>query len=147
MVIKPNDGEDCGEENYRLKRTIREGTNLGEEPKFDILYTLSVTGTGGYPITDDIFADVLKIPRIPNTFSPNGDGINDLWAIQYLDEYTSNHLQVFTRAGQLVFESHGLYKAWDGNYKGKALPMDTYYYIIEPGSGRDPVTGYVMIMR
>jgi gliding motility-associated-like protein len=117
------------------------------EPKFDILYTLTVTGTGGCITTDNMFVDVLKIPNIPNTFSPNGDGINDLWAIQYLDEYTSNHLQVFTRAGQMVFESRGLYKAWDGHYKGKALPMDTYYYIIEPGSGREPVTGYVTIVR
>ncbi len=117
------------------------------EPKFDILYTLSVTGTGGCTVTDDMFVDVLKIPRIPNTFSPNGDRINDFWEIQYLDEYSSNHLQVFTRAGQMVFESRGLYKAWNGTYKGKPLPMDTYYYIIEPGSGRDPVSGYVTIVR
>ena len=117
------------------------------EPKFDILYTLSVTGTGGCTITDDMYVDVLKTPRIPNTFSPNGDAINDFWEIQYLDEYTSNHVQVFTRAGQLVFENRGLYKAWNGRYKGKPLPMDTYYYIIEPGSGRDPLSGYVTIVR
>ena len=117
------------------------------EPKFDILYTLSVTGIGGCTVTDDMFVDVLKIPRIPNTFSPNGDGINELWEIQYLDEYNSNHLQVFTRAGQLIFESRGQYKPWDGTYKGKSLPVDTYYYIIEPGSGREPVTGYVTIIR
>jgi gliding motility-associated-like protein len=117
------------------------------EPKFDILYTLTVTGIGGCTVTDDMFVDVLKIPRIPNTFSPNNDHVNDFWEIQYLDEYNSNHLRVFTRAGQLVFESRGLYKAWDGNYKGSPLPMDTYYYIIEPGSGRDPVTGYVTIVR
>jgi gliding motility-associated-like protein len=117
------------------------------EPKFDILYTLTVTGAGGCIKTDNMFVDVLKIPSIPNTFSPNGDKVNDTWVIQYLDEYTGNHLQVFTRAGQIVFESRGLYKAWDGHYKGKVLPMDTYYYIIEPGSGRDAVTGYVTIVR
>ncbi len=117
------------------------------EPKFDILYTLTVTGIGGCSVSDDMFVDVLKIPRIPNTFSPNNDHINDLWEIQYLDEYKANHLRVFTRAGQLVFESRGLYKAWDGTYKGNALPMDTYYYIMEPGSGRDGVTGYVTIVK
>lgn len=117
------------------------------EPKFDILYTLTVTGIGGCSVSDDMFVDVLKIPRIPNTFSPNGDRINDLWEIQYLEEYSSNHIRVFTRAGQLVFESVGKYKAWDGTYKGKALPMDTYYFIVEPGNGRDPVTGYVTIVR
>ena len=117
------------------------------EPRFDILYTLTVTGTGGCTVTDNMFVDVLKMPNIPNTFSPNGDGVNDAWIIQYLDEYTSNHLQVFTRAGQLVFESRGMYKAWNGAYKGKALPMDTYFYIIKPGSGREPVTGYVTIIK
>lgn len=115
--------------------------------KFDINYTLTVTGKGGCSVTDDMFINVLKIPRIPNTFSPNNDHINDLWEIQYLDEYVNQHTQVFTRAGQKVFDSRGRYQAWDGKYKGSDLPMDTYYYIIEPGSGRDPVTGYVTIIK
>jgi len=115
--------------------------------KFDILYTLTVTGKGGCTVTDNMFVDVLKIPRVPNTFSPNNDRINDLWEIQYLDEYKNQHTQVFTRAGQKVFECRGRYQAWDGRYKGKELPMDTYYYVIEPGNGRDPFTGYVTIIK
>ncbi len=115
--------------------------------KFDVLYTLTVTGKGGCAVTDEMYVDVLKIPRIPNTFSPNNDRINDFWEIQYLDEYTNQHTTVFTRAGQKVFESRGRYIAWDGRYKGKPVPMDTYYYIIEPGSGRDPIAGYVMVVR
>jgi gliding motility-associated-like protein len=117
------------------------------DAKFDILYTLTVTAAGGCSVTDQVFIDVLKIPRIPNTFSPNNDGINDLWEIQYLDEYPKNHTQVFTRAGQLVYESRGFYKPWNGTYKGKSLPVDTYYYIIEPGSGREPFTGFVTIIK
>lgn len=116
-------------------------------PKFDILYTLTVTGSGGCSVSDQVFVDVLKIPNIPNTFSPNNDRINDLWEIQYLDEYPNNYIRVFTRAGQLVYENRGRYKPWDGMYKGKALPVDTYYYIIEPGSGRDAFTGYVTIIK
>ncbi len=117
------------------------------EAKFDILYTLTVTAPGGCAVTDQMFVDVLKMPRIPNTFSPNNDRTNDLWEIQYLDEYIEQHTQVFTRTGQKVFESRGRYKPWDGRYKGKELPMDTYYYIIEAGNGRDPVTGYVTIIK
>lgn len=117
------------------------------DPKSDILYTLTVTAAGGCETADQVFVDVLKIPRVPNTFSPNNDGINDMWTIQYLDEYPGNHTQVFTRAGQKVFESRGLYKAWNGMYNGKPLPMDTYYYIIEPGSGREPMTGYVTLIK
>ena len=117
------------------------------DAKFDILYMLTVTGKGGCTLTDDMYVDVLKIPRIPNTFSPNNDGINERWEIQYLEEYKSQLTQVFTRAGQKVFESRGSYSAWDGRYKGKELPMDTYYYIIEPGSGREPLKGYITIIK
>jgi len=115
--------------------------------KDDITYTLTVTSAGGCKATDDVFIDVLKVPRIPNTFSPNNDGINDFWEIQFLNEYKNNRTQVFTRAGQLVFESKGIYKPWNGTYLGKPLPIDTYFYIIEPGDGREPFTGFVTIIK
>ncbi|MBX2934871.1 MAG: gliding motility-associated C-terminal domain-containing protein [Ferruginibacter sp.] len=117
------------------------------DAKDDITYTFTVTTAGGCSATDEMFVDVLKIPRIPNTFSPNNDGINDFWEIQFLNEYKNNHTQVFTRAGQLVFECKGVYKPWNGTYKGKPLPIDTYFYIIEPGDGREPFTGYVTIIK
>ncbi|MFN8243747.1 MAG: PKD domain-containing protein [Ferruginibacter sp.] len=113
----------------------------------DVTYKLIVTDREGCVASDDIFIHVLKAPDIPNTFSPNGDGINDTWKIKYLEEYRDCRVQVFTRSGQLVFESQRGYPvAWDGMYKGKKLPMDTYYYIIEPGYNRDPVTGYVTLI-
>ncbi len=115
----------------------------------DITYTLVVTGRGGcIAPSDKVFIKVLKAPRIPNTFTPNGDGINELWLIDYLDTYPNCRVQVFTRTGQLVFESKGGYKKpWDGKLNGKPLPFDTYYYIIEPGNGRTPITGYVTIIK
>lgn len=116
-------------------------------PVNDITYTLTVTGRGGCPVADQVKVVVLKTPRIPNTFSPNNDGINDLWDIQYLKTYPTARVQVFTRTGQLVFESRGYREPWNGTKNGKPLPMDTYYYIIEPESGRAPVTGFVTIIR
>jgi gliding motility-associated-like protein len=116
-------------------------------PVEDMLYTLTVTGMGGCPASDQVKVKVLKIPEIPNTFSPNGDNINDVWRIEYLKSYPTARVQVFTRTGQLVFESKGVYEPWNGAIKGKPLPMDTYYYIIEPESGRKPVTGYVTIVK
>jgi len=113
----------------------------------DITYKLTVTARGGCVRSDDMFVKVLKAPKIPNTFTPNGDGINELWQIQYLDTYPDNRVQVFTRNGQLVFESKGYKIPWNGKLNGKALPFDTYYYIIEPGNGRAPVTGYVTLIR
>lgn len=113
----------------------------------DITYTLSVTARGGCIARDMVFVKLLKAPVIPNTFTPNNDGINDVWKIDYLDTYPDNRVQVFTRSGQLIFESHGYTQPWDGTYKGKPLPFDTYYYIIEPNNGRNPITGYVTIIK
>ena len=116
-------------------------------PLKDITYTLKVTGRGNCAISDDVFVKVLLGPKIPNTFTPNNDGINDNWEIQYLNTYPNNRVQVFTRTGQLVFESRGYKTPWNGTYNGKSLPVDTYYYIIEPESGREPITGYVTIVK
>ncbi len=116
-------------------------------PLTDMTYTLTVTARGGCTLSDDVFVKLLKFPVIPNTFTPNNDGKNDTWRIDYLNTYPNNRVQVFTRTGQLVFESRGYDTPWDGTIKGKPLPFDTYYYIIEPGSGRDPITGYVTIIK
>ncbi|HMD00350.1 MAG TPA: gliding motility-associated C-terminal domain-containing protein, partial [Ferruginibacter sp.] len=113
----------------------------------DVTYRLTVTARGGCTASDDVFVKLLRMPRIPNTFTPNKDGIHDTWLIEYLDSYPDNRVQVFSRTGQVVFESHGYSTPWDGTYKGKPLPSDTYYYIIEPNNGRDPMTGYVTIIR
>ncbi len=117
------------------------------KPLADIMYTLTVTGRGGCSDSDQVFVKVLLGPKIPNTFSPNGDGINEKWIIEYLDTYPNNRVQVFTRAGQLVFESRGYKTPWNGTMNGKTLPVDTYYYIIEPENGRKPITGFVTILK
>ncbi|MBK6635061.1 MAG: gliding motility-associated C-terminal domain-containing protein [Chitinophagaceae bacterium] len=117
------------------------------DPKTDMTYRLTVTGRGGCTTSDDVFVKLLKFPVIPNTFTPNGDAINDTWRIDFLNTYPNNRVQVFTRTGKLVFESRGYNTPWDGTIKGKPLPFDTYYYIIEPGNGRDPITGYVTIIK
>ena len=117
------------------------------KPLTDVTYKLTVTARGGCQLDDLVFVKLLKFPTIPNTFTPNNDGINDTWRIDYLNTYPDNRVQVFTRTGQLVFESRGYNTPWDGTLKGKSLPVDTYYYIIEPGNGRDPITGYVTIIK
>ncbi len=117
-------------------------------PINDITYTLFVTGRGGCPAPAvKVFIKVLKYPVIPNTFTPNNDGVHDTWVIKYLESYPDARVQVFTRAGQLVFESIRYTTPWNGTVNGKSLPFDTYYYILEPGTGRAPITGYVTIVK
>jgi gliding motility-associated-like protein len=121
--------------------------NPESHPLTDVTYTVLVTADGGCTASDAVMVKMLKFPEIPNTFTPNNDGIHDFWDINYLFTYPNNRVQVFTKTGQLVFESKGYSKPWDGTKNGKALPIDTYYYIIEPGYGRKPITGYVTILK
>lgn len=116
-------------------------------PPDDLTYTLTVTSSDGCRATDQVFVKVLKAPTIPNAFSPNGDGINDRWEIQYLESYPGATVQIFNRYGQKVFESVGYTKPWDGSYKGNQVPAGTYYYIVDPKNGRKPITGFVDVIR
>lgn len=113
----------------------------------DQIYTLSVSDIDGCTNSDAVNIIVLRVPVIPNTFSPNNDGINDTWIIKNLQNYPDSKVQIFNRYGQVVFESKGYVKAWDGTLKGKPLPFGTYYYVIEPGNGVKPFTGYITLIK
>jgi gliding motility-associated-like protein len=116
-------------------------------PLDDITYRLTVTGRGGCTNYDDVFVKLLKAPVIPNAFSPNGDGINDVWNIKYLETYPDCIVEVFNRYGQPVFSSKGYSKPWDGTINGSPLSEGVYYYVINPKNGRKPYTGSITILR
>jgi gliding motility-associated-like protein len=85
--------------------------------------------------------------KVPNIFTPNGDGVNDHWLIQFLNTYANCRVQVFNRYGQKVFESTGYNNPWDGKFNNQPLPFGTYYYIIALRKGMKSITGYVTIVR
>ncbi|MBU3744033.1 MAG: gliding motility-associated C-terminal domain-containing protein [Sediminibacterium sp.] len=116
-------------------------------PLKDISYQLIVTDTNSCAAVDTVNIKVLLKPIAPNAFSPNGDGIHDTWQILYLNDYPNCRVEIFTRAGQLIFQSYGYGTPWDGNYKGNPLPIGTYYYVIQPGNGTETVTGSVTLLR
>lgn len=84
---------------------------------------------------------------VNNTFTPNGDGINDYWEIKGLEAYTAVLVQVFNRYGQMVYRSENYARPFDGTYNGRLLPSGTYYYIINLGSGCKLLTGSLTIVR
>ena len=116
-------------------------------PPEDIMYTLKLTGTGDCSVSGEVKVTVLKQLVIPNAFSPNGDGINDVWQIQYLESYPGITVRVFDRSGMMVFTSDGYAQPWDGTYKGKPLPVGTYYYLIDTPTGHQKLSGSVTILR
>jgi gliding motility-associated-like protein len=109
-------------------------------------------------VTDDngcINSDTIKIlscntlqSDIPNAFTPNGDGDNDKWIVEKLASFSNARVEVFDRWGRLVFKSvDGMTDGWDGTSRGKSLPMDSYYYIINLNDGSEPLRGTVTIIR
>lgn len=117
------------------------------KPQTDQTYLLSVRGRGNCYSSDDMKMQVVRLPKPSNTFTPNNDGINDIWEIQYLDQYPDCKVEVYTSRGQLVFRSSGYPKPWDGKYNGRDLPSGTYYYVIDPKNGRSRMAGYLQILK
>jgi gliding motility-associated-like protein len=111
------------------------------------LYTLTVTGIGGCILQKQVMVNVLKPIVIPNTFTPNGDGINDNWVIKELENYPRAQLSVFNRYGTILYQTKGNYVPWDGNYNGQQVPFGTYYYLIELGIYNKRVSGYIVVLR
>jgi gliding motility-associated-like protein len=116
-------------------------------PTDDITYTLTVTSSTCGTSTSSVFVRVYKKVTIPNTFSPNGDGINDLWDIAALITYPESVIQVFDRYGQSVYQSTGYARPWDGTVNGKPAPAGTYYYIIDLKNNTPKLTGWVLLVR
>ncbi len=71
------------------------------------------------------------IPKfdIPSAFSPNGDGINDVFRVQGFG-VVGMDMRIFNRWGQLVFEGRDVSQGWDGKFRGVLQPMDVYAYTV-----------------
>jgi gliding motility-associated-like protein len=112
-------------------------------------YTLTVTDLlTGCISKDEITVSVEILVKIPNTFSPNDDGINDLWDISTLIENKNVVIEVFNRDGAIVYKSKGYIKAWDAKINGKNLPIGMYYYIIDTKATTNNLyTGSILIVR
>lgn len=100
-------------------------------PVLSTTYTFKVTTSQGCTASDDVLVTVVPYCVKPmEAFTPNGDGINDLWLVTTGNCLKSAKVAVFNRYGSKVFESQDYKNNWDGTYKGAPLPDGTYYYII-----------------
>ena len=86
---------------------------------------------------------------IPTAITPNGDSFNERWEIDMGGLYPNCEVEIFDRWGKRIFYSKGYEESqyWDGTWKGKELPMDAYYYIINLRNGSERLSGIVTLIR
>ena len=119
---------------------LGDGTIIEDEIYFHHIYqsagqyTVSLIIINRYNCVDTIDYKVIIDPGkfhlfIPNSFTPNNDGHNELFVIKgrYIIEFS---LKIFNQWGKQLFASSDIYKYWDGRYKGKISPQDKYTYLI-----------------
>ena len=108
-------------------------------PNLDIQYTARAVNAAGCASSSSVRIFVLCNGTnvfIPNTFSPNGDGANDVFYVRGTGLFTIKQLRIFNRWGEEIFEKYNVNandvnSAWDGTFKGQKLPGDVYVYMIE----------------
>jgi gliding motility-associated-like protein len=109
--------------------------------------SLTVTDANGCQATQDIkVAEKCGNIYIPNTFTPNNDGINDTWAIEGLENDQTVVVRVYNRYGTQIFESKGYSIPWDGKYADKKIAAGVYYYIVTAKNGTQKFSGSLTII-
>lgn len=114
------------------------GISLGADVEISLpgTYTLRVQDANGcWATTSFVVRQSCAEITIPNTFSPNGDGINDVWTISGLEYDPQSEVFVVDRNGREVFRSRGTANPWDGTFKGRLVPVGGYYYSISTSGG------------
>ncbi|MBB5396591.1 gliding motility-associated C-terminal domain-containing protein [Mucilaginibacter sp. AK015] len=117
-------------------------------PPVNKTYTLTVTSDNDCGIAESsVFIRVYNKLVLPSAFTPNNDGVNDIWNIEALQTYPESIITIYTRDGKQVFRSKGYSKPWDGKFNGSPLPAGTYYYVIDLKNDTPTRSGWVMLMR
>jgi len=94
------------------------------------LYILRMNNRCGIGIDSVIITKGNCVLFIPNAFTPNGDGLNDIFEAGYGDHITKFKLVIYDRWGQKIFMSPDIRKGWNGYYLGKLQPSGTYTWTI-----------------
>ena len=113
----------------------------------DGVYTLTATGQFNCIATDDLKVTVQKAVTIPNAFSPNGDGMNDVWVLKNIQQYPAASINIYDRYGAIIYRGNGASNPWDGSGKSGALPVGVYYYLVNLKDGSPVQQGSVTLIR
>lgn len=119
-------------------------------------FILTITDNQNCIYTDTIFIEskFSSCLDITNAFTPNGDGANDFWIIDDDEDgsdmflYPDAELTIMNRWGEVIYYTNDVAnEPWDGNFKGRELPIDSYYYMLNLNNGDPVITGNITIIR
>jgi len=95
---------------------------------------VTVEDSAGCRQDEEVVIDFICSPKglfIPNTFTPNGDGKNDLFRVRGYGIKELHVFRVFNRWGEMVFETSDIEKGWDGTFKGQRVSPGVFVYSVE----------------
>jgi gliding motility-associated-like protein len=114
-------------------------------------YSVIVTDANACAKSSIIVVGVTGSPTclfIPQIITPNDDTYNDEWIIRNIDLFPNAEVFIYTRWGKLIYRTKNLSaNPWDGRFKGKVMPTDSYHYILYLGDGSDPKSGIISIIK
>lgn len=137
-------------ENINDQQAIQESTNgvfrveVNSSKTFYISFNTGDCESQRQPVTVTIATNNLKIP---NLFTPNGDGINDTWEIPGMEHYPEAMIRLFNRYGSVVYQSRRYTSPFAGRKDNADLPAGTYFYLIELRKNCNPLSGSITIIR
>lgn len=131
------------------------GICVEAQPFEDVIYEAHVLDTFGCMLTDTVGIIVEHIVCdepyvfVPNSFTPNGDGLNDILYVRG-EVVESLYFAIYDRWGECVFETDNQLRGWDGTYKGKACDQGVYVFYLEVncfGKLKNLIKGNVTLIR
>ena len=114
----------------------------------DVRYTLRAENAAGCRTEISVLIRVTARVWVPEVFTPNGDGINDVWELKGIDAYPQAEVTIYNRWGQVIFQSDvGYSRRFDGTLSGEALPLGTYTYTLRPSPEQPLLRGVLLLAR
>lgn len=113
------------------------------------VYTLKVTNAQGCTASSTAVVQIFRPLMMPDAFSPDGDGLNEVYRIPLNTDLKLKQFSIFDRWGNKVFSTTNISKGWDGRLNGKLASTGIYLYVLQGTNESGDVTrkGRIMLIR
>ena len=105
------------------------------------------TATSNSIMRDVQITEIFPELGLVNSFTPNGDGVNDFWDIVNLQFYTKVNISIADQNGVRVFNCNTPECKWDGKLNGAILPSGSYFYMVDLNGGKRKYQGTVTLLK